>query len=200
MTIPGVVESTVRFPADDAWYDVESSMIVSKQGRKGDVHEITVPSDIDTIPVFQRGGSIIPRKLRLRRSSHTMTRDPYTLFIALDLTGSACGALYMDDETTFNHVKKAEYASAEFTADLSGSLEYVRNEVKVGTGWKSMAEEANRTIERIIVMGVAKHPSSVDEVGESLGFSHDSNTQILIIRKPQLSAMVDWEIKISFYC
>jgi hypothetical protein len=48
------------------------------------------------------------------------------------------------------------------------------------------------------VMGVAKHPSSVDEVGESLGFSHDSNTQILIIRKPQLSAMVDWEIKISF--
>lgn len=37
------------------------------------------------IPVFQRGGSIIPRKLRVRRSSSCMEHDPYTLFVALNL-------------------------------------------------------------------------------------------------------------------
>lgn len=36
------------------------------------------------IPVFQRGGSIIPRKLRVRRSSTCMEHDPYTLFVALN--------------------------------------------------------------------------------------------------------------------
>lgn len=35
------------------------------------------------IPVFQRGGSIIPRKLRVRRSSSCMEHDPYTLYVAL---------------------------------------------------------------------------------------------------------------------
>lgn len=37
------------------------------------------------IPVFQRGGSIIPRKMRVRRSSSCMTHDPYTLYVALNL-------------------------------------------------------------------------------------------------------------------
>lgn len=35
------------------------------------------------IPVFQRGGSIIPRKVRVRRSSECMENDPYTLYVAL---------------------------------------------------------------------------------------------------------------------
>lgn len=37
------------------------------------------------IPVFQRGGSIIPKKLRVRRSSTCMEHDPYTLYVAADL-------------------------------------------------------------------------------------------------------------------
>lgn len=36
------------------------------------------------IPVFQRGGSIIPKKLRVRRSSTCMEHDPYTLYVAVD--------------------------------------------------------------------------------------------------------------------
>lgn len=31
----------------------------------------------------KRGGSIIPRRMRVRRSSYTMRRDPYTLMVAL---------------------------------------------------------------------------------------------------------------------
>ena len=36
------------------------------------------------IPVFYRGGSIIPRKDRIRRSSYLSRNDPYTLVVALD--------------------------------------------------------------------------------------------------------------------
>ena len=36
------------------------------------------------IPVFQKGGTIVPKKLRVRRSSSLMADDPYTLIVALD--------------------------------------------------------------------------------------------------------------------
>lgn len=198
VTAPGVVESKVQFPEDDSWYDAETLAIASKQGKKGAVREVTVPSPLDKIPVFQRGGSVLPRKLRLRRSSHTMMRDPYTLYVALDPTGYACGALYMDDETTFNHVVKEEFAAAEFTVELSGKVGYIRNSVAAGEGWQSTSEKGNRMIERIIVMGVEEHPKTIEEASESLGFTHDSIAHVLVIRKPELSALADWEIKISF--
>jgi len=39
---------------------------------------------MNKIPVFLRGGSIIPRRQRFRRSSLAMRSDPFTLLIALD--------------------------------------------------------------------------------------------------------------------
>ena len=36
------------------------------------------------IPIFQRGGTIVAMKQRVRRSSVAMDDDPYTLIIALD--------------------------------------------------------------------------------------------------------------------
>ena len=35
--------------------------------------------------MYQRGGSIIPKKMRVRRSSTAMANDPYTLVVALDI-------------------------------------------------------------------------------------------------------------------
>jgi hypothetical protein len=36
------------------------------------------------VPVFQRGGHIVPRRLRERRSSSLTVHDPFTLIVALD--------------------------------------------------------------------------------------------------------------------
>lgn len=41
------------------------------------------------VPVYFRGGHIIPRKDRPRRSSVLMHSDPYTLYVALDKDVSA---------------------------------------------------------------------------------------------------------------
>lgn len=46
---------------------------------------VTVLVFFRQIPLFQRGGSIIPKKLRVRRSSTCMEHDPYTLYVAVDL-------------------------------------------------------------------------------------------------------------------
>ncbi|KAL8871467.1 MAG: hypothetical protein Q9174_002710, partial [Haloplaca sp. 1 TL-2023] len=52
-------------------------------------------------PVLMRGGHILPRKERPRKSSALMRWDPYTLVIALDHNGHAEGELYIDDGESF---------------------------------------------------------------------------------------------------
>lgn len=63
----------VYFPGTEKWYDIKSGAAYAG-GR-----EITVPVTMEGIPVYQRAGTIIPRKLRHRRSSTQMENDPYTL-------------------------------------------------------------------------------------------------------------------------
>lgn len=67
------------------------------------------------IPVFQRGGSIVPYKFRLRRSTTQMSDDPFTLLIALDKNGSAKGRLYFDDGITYNYNKTNQFVYREFS-------------------------------------------------------------------------------------
>lgn len=45
---------------------------------------VSMKTPLDRIPVFLKGGSIVPRRQRIRRSASLMTKDPITLLIALD--------------------------------------------------------------------------------------------------------------------
>jgi mannosyl-oligosaccharide alpha-1,3-glucosidase len=202
----GATEVDVAFPAKDVWYNVETLVVASSEGGADDKAVVNkkVPADIDTIPAYQRGGSIIPRKLRLRRSSMTMKTDPYTFYVALDRTGRAMGRLYMDDEETFGYKQKSEFAIAELTADLQsgGSNASLDNVVKIGAGWtsnkKGMEELAkDRMIERFVIMGVQKSPSTITIEGDVLEFDFNNDSKTLVIRKPSVSAMGNWTMLFS---
>ena len=73
----GVTEVQVLFPSQDLLYHADTLQRVDV----GPAEDTVVVSksclaDMDIIPVYQRGGSILPRKLRLRRSSQMMKSDP----------------------------------------------------------------------------------------------------------------------------
>merc|ERR1712226_716885 len=160
VTSAGVQESEVLFPTKHSWYDVYTNRVISVgNGAEADVKAMAVPSDISKIPVFQRGGSILARKLRLRRSSFMMKKDPYTLYIAMNAKMDAAGKIYMDDEETFGHVKRAEYA----VANLSATQTKIKNVVELGSGWQERSRdmEKDRMIERIVIMGIEKSPTSI---------------------------------------
>uniref|UniRef100_A0A674MHA5 Neutral alpha-glucosidase AB n=1 Tax=Takifugu rubripes TaxID=31033 RepID=A0A674MHA5_TAKRU len=94
VTEEGVTSVTAYLPGkDEVWYDIHTF----KKHNGG--QNLYIPVTISSIPVFQRGGSIIPKKLRVRRSSTCMEHDPYTLYVAL-------GEIYIDDGYTFNYEKK----------------------------------------------------------------------------------------------
>ena len=45
---------------------------------------VDIQTPLSVTPVFLLGGSIVPTKMRLRRSSAAMRTDPYTLIIGLN--------------------------------------------------------------------------------------------------------------------
>lgn len=200
VTAAGVTETKVQFPTNDVWYDAETLVVVSPKGEEENaVNEVTVASNLDQIPVFQRGGSVISRKLRLRRSAALMRKDPYTLYMALDNAKTASGTLYMDDEESFDYERKGEFAEASFSADFSGDVATIGNSISVGAGWEKQLEifESERMVERIVVMGVHAAPKDITLNDKKLEFQYSDATKVLVVRKPGVSALNDWELTVT---
>eukprot|EP00617_Octactis_speculum_P024935 CAMPEP_0185770024 /NCGR_PEP_ID=MMETSP1174-20130828/57134_1 /TAXON_ID=35687 /ORGANISM="Dictyocha speculum, Strain CCMP1381" /LENGTH=931 /DNA_ID=CAMNT_0028455309 /DNA_START=42 /DNA_END=2837 /DNA_ORIENTATION=+ len=184
VTAPGVTKTEIYLPGDGPWYDVESLEAYS-------AGKVTLATPLAKIAALQRGGSIIPRKLRLRRSTKFMINDPYTLYIALDKQGKASGDLYIDDETTFNH-KSGNFALRHFNFD---SL------VLESTSGVPTTFTANNRVERLVFIGLERAPKTVSVSSKSktgsLTFDYDSRKKILTVRKPDVFATEDFKITVS---
>jgi len=171
------------------WYDVDD-LIAQSGGRFVDVS-----TPLAKMPVFQRGGSVVPRKRRVRRSSEQMREDPYTLTIALDREGSAEGDLYMDDERTLDHTRGV-FRRVAFTMSS-----------RAGKGWtfrgatvEGGAYAPENTIERVEILGVDAKPSAVGVVtdgGRALDFEYDASRKVLVVRKPVLLVAEPFEVRID---
>ncbi|EDS32991.1 neutral alpha-glucosidase ab [Culex quinquefasciatus] len=93
----------------EIWYDLDNYNKYIQSGY------VEIPVDSNKIPVFQRGGTIIPTKSTVRKSTVAMRGDPYTLLVALDARGHARGELYVDDEQSFEYrYGKYQYLEIEF--------------------------------------------------------------------------------------
>lgn len=191
VTSPGAIESTIHFPSSEIWYDVDTM----KRVELATTQSVAVDIDIDKIPVYQRGGSIIPRKLRLRRSSHLMSNDPYTLFVALGDDLKANGQLYIDDETTFDNEKRQAFGVASFQSSWFDNIA-IQNSVHIGNSDMINHTAIVKMVERIVVVGVpaapreirSKHDNSPQE------FQYDVSSNIIVIRKPGLSVLEDFSL------
>ena len=72
-----------------------------------------VDAPIEKIPAYQRGGSIVPRQMRARRSSTQMAHDPFTLTLAPDDDGSCVGRLYLDPGDGYEYRKGWSHARSK---------------------------------------------------------------------------------------
>ncbi|XP_059481190.1 neutral alpha-glucosidase AB [Neocloeon triangulifer] len=185
VTQSGATDVSVYFPGEkDLWYDLDALELFSGHGTK------TVQVPKEKIPVYQRGGTIIPKKMRVRRSSALTKDDPYTLQVALNADGLATGSLYIDDGESF------DYQNGQFT-----SLNYFYD----GTTMVSKLGDKNGNfvtkswLERIIVMGIKKAPSRIVLKSPSLGeqeleSTFSPNKHLLVIRKPAVPITEEWKI------
>ncbi|RIA86837.1 glycosyl hydrolases family 31 protein [Glomus cerebriforme] len=194
ITSQGQTSTEVYFAGKDIYYDYYTFKKVQGSGK------VRVDVLMNKIPVFLRGGSIIPRRQRFRRSSLAMYSDPFTLIVALNKKGEATGTLYLDDGKSYEYQKghyiyrKFNFTSGKFTS-TSLNNDQVQND-------ENNYIRSNKfiKIERIIILGIDKLPKKIigyynDLIDDKKELEFKISKDIVIIRNPKLLISNDWTIE-----
>ncbi|XP_022843342.1 probable glucan 1,3-alpha-glucosidase [Olea europaea var. sylvestris] len=184
---------SVYLPGDQSWYDIRTGTAYGG----GVIHKLEASED--SVPAFQRAGTIVPRKDRFRRSSTQMENDPYTLVIALN-SSQAAGWLYVDDGKSFEFLQGA-YIHRHF-AYSDGKL---TSSNLASTGFRTEKFASECIVERIILLGFSPGPKKalIEPVNEKVDIEPGPlllrggwSSSVLTIRKPNVRIADDWTIKI----
>ncbi|KAI3435452.1 Gal_mutarotas_2 domain-containing protein [Psidium guajava] len=185
---------SVYLPEKESWYDIRTG--TAYLGSK--THKLEAPED--HVPAFQRAGTIIPRRDRIRRSTTQMVNDPYTLVIALNSSQAAEGELYIDDGKSFEF-KHGAFIHRRFVFK-EGKLTSL-NMAPATTG--NLPFKSECIIERIILLGHAGGPkNALIEPGNlkaqiefgPLLLQGRRSSGFFTIRKPGIRIADDWTIKV----
>ena len=185
--VTGVFESgqtsVSLYVPEGRWYNLRTNEIVPNGKQK-------VKVTMDEVPVYMRGGSVVPMKERKRRSSELMKHDPITLVLYADKNGNAEGYLYADDGLT----TKKDHVLSKVTMNKEGiKCVVVENE----NGDKI---NVSKEIIKIIVVGMNK-PSKMNANGRNVNFDEwrtkEMNGKGFVIRKPEVSFDKEWEISFN---
>ncbi|KAI3389818.1 hypothetical protein SNEBB_007941 [Seison nebaliae] len=153
--------------------------------------------NIDTIPFFQLGGSIIPKRERLRRSASLMQYDPITLNIALNINNEATGMVYLDDGDSYKYREKKEFILSQIQfSNMTLMGRNLNENVEV--------EDERLTsifVERIRIFGLKniriKNIICQQKNGEikNVEFSQP-NRNVVVIRKPSIILNNSFQMKL----
>ena len=220
VTVKGATETSVYLSDKQPYYDYFSNQLYRGGGRF-----LTVQAELHQVPVFIRGGSVIPTRERPRRSSPLMKNDPFTLRFALDSTASARGELYLDDGETYQH-HKGDFVWREFTAGKQGKAlkissrdlasqnprEAVETRELVaynkGNAYVKSLKDANVRVERIVIHGLASRPKTVKsndgtelewyfEEGVSAVGVKEGASSYLLVKPLGLGITDDWSVLVE---
>ncbi|XP_074991310.1 neutral alpha-glucosidase AB isoform X6 [Calonectris borealis] len=168
----------------EVWYDVASHQ------KHHAPQTLYVPVTMSSVPVFQRGGTVVPRQERVRRSTECMRGDPFTLYVALSPQGTAEGDLFLDDGESFDYETKARYLHRQFT--------FAGNTLTASSADPRGSFDTPAWLERVVILGTGKPAAVVlrpaDGPETRLDFQHEAETSVLTLRKPGVRIGDDWAI------
>lgn len=191
VTTAGATHSEVYFAGNEKWFDFYDGQVKRGPGVQ------SVPSPAYKIPVYQRAGTIIPKREKPRRSSKEMENDPFTLVIAVDSNGEASGRLYLDDGESFEYTR-GDYILREFKVQgkvlTSRSLNHQESE----TEWSFIRRFSSLKVERIVFQGLSGPVSRV-VIGDrptAVESRHDvaGGQYVVVVSKANLPIGQDWSV------
>ncbi|XP_061156388.1 neutral alpha-glucosidase C isoform X2 [Syngnathus typhle] len=186
----GISQLEVLFPgAEQLWYYIKSGAVY--QG--GRTHSF--PVTLETIPVFQRGGTMVIRAVEVGTCTTDLLKSPLAITVALDAQGAANGEVYLDDGHTFSYRDKGEFCLPSFHM-IAGRLQ-CRAADKMGS------YKCGTTVGSVEVLGLQGAPSAVKvyaagsaEEYVSVEYDYDPERRSLNVGNLELSVDKDWDIQI----
>lgn len=149
----------------EVWYDwYNKTAVVAEPGQN-----ITIDAPLGHIPVYVRGGSVLP----LQEPGMTTVEcrsNPWALLAALSSEGTASGNLYVDDGESLvpDATLWVDYSLTNSALYASGRGKYVDS----------------NPLANVTVLGVNRTVSNVTLNGKSIdsGWTYDSTTRVLAIQ------------------
>ena len=141
--------------------------------------------------MYQRGGTIIAKKERIRRAATLMKDDPYTYVVCLDRDQSAIGTLYADDEQSFDYRQgHYVYQTIEFKDNVLSNHYPDKDASYLPMSW----------LERVKLIGLDRAPRSATLRSGSQTVELDvyQEGSAFIIRKPALSVADSFQITLNY--
>jgi alpha 1,3-glucosidase len=177
---------TVDLPAGVRWFCYRTLAEVATK------ENLTIPSDFGRTAVFLRGGSIVPVKRTIRKSSTLMFWDPFTLIIAVDGQENAEGELYVDDGESFEYVT-GSYIHRTFRFTRNG----LTSTNLVPRSRTPFVEKYDVVISQIWITGLSRVPTKItDKSGKELRFVVRDGA--LLIHRPDLRVADDFELLFAY--
>ena len=173
------------------WYDFRTLEEIH-----ADTHEkFTAQAPISTIPVFIRGGSIIPTKEWRRRTTYLQYRDPVTLIVALDAQEEASGELYDDDQQTIEFAQ-GNYVNPKYSFTNHVLSSNVRDPKMKR---EDFFNDYDIVVEKIKVTGLKSQPNSVTfEDGRKVETEWDSQKATIILHRLKLNVKESWRLQFNY--
>ncbi|CAH0546035.1 unnamed protein product [Brassicogethes aeneus] len=163
------------------WYNYHTNSSIKSDGQ-----HVNISAPLDTIPLFIRGGYIIP----MQTPKQTTTESRKTLInllVASDSTGMAQGELYWDDGDTLNTYKEKRYSLLKFA--MEDKVLRIQND--------HYREEYPPNLGSITILGLEKPVSHVTINEKAHHFQFDTVHHYLIVDNLNMSfnktITVNWE-------
>ncbi|NXW55644.1 GANC glucosidase, partial [Eurystomus gularis] len=171
--------------SEEIWYHFRKFKRMEGPGT------VKIPVTLENIPVFQRGGTVIPLKTTAGKSTEWMIDVSYELRVALDTEACAVGELYLDDGHSFQYLHKKQFLYRKFT--------FHKNILSSSCADESGQYHTTCVVERVIVLGFGQQPTSVtaccmDGKAKEVVFTYNTKTSALTLENLALSVDADWKI------
>ncbi|CAN9502604.1 unnamed protein product [Ophioblennius macclurei] len=189
VTEPDVEEVQVLLPGpSEVWYQVPSAR------PYGGSRTVTLPVTLDTVPLFQRGGSVVCRRTQCASCTAELQQVPLEVTVALDAQAAAHGVLYLDDGHSFRYRDRKCFSLRR--------LDLLAGRLLCRAGGDEGTAESETFVQTIVFLGVKNKPLSVTLYEPGLGdsaaaFIHSESSGSLTVGGLKLRMETDWDVKIS---
>jgi alpha 1,3-glucosidase len=160
---------------------------------------IQFPAPLGKSLVFYRLGSIVPKQMRVRRSSELMKQDPYTLWVTLNSLGKATGSLYLDDQVSYKYISQLEYVMIHLHVDdckNSGNTKGCKLTSKIQGKYPNKVN----VIERVVFSASETCDLNTSVVGKAIQMGKETSFEVicegnnLVWRKPWVKITEPFEL------
>ena len=183
----GATSREVYFPSSDAeWIAYDNPSEVYKGGTRS-----IVDAPLNRLPLFVRGGALLPRADYEMRNVGDYDPSRYTIdYFPGTATGESSGVIFEDDRQSRSSLPSNRYATIEVTAD--NQPKYLTLTAMQFGQWDGMPSERELTF---VVHGLGKAPRSVTANGVPVKGAYDAAKGELVIAVPRgplpVSVIVD---------